>query len=922
MADGARAGRSRSGAAAEALLFLAVTVGICAVLMTVFFSHRSPKALTPVETRAAPLTRKVLLIVVDALRDDTAFDPARMPHVAEAAGRGASGVATSTSLSMTVPGVRAIGCGTASDYLDMFENWGTVVSDKPNLLANLKQAGISTGIIGDIVWAKMYRPWLDMIQTETGLSAFEYYIHSTEKPDRIHAGRARDALQKGTAPRFLVVHFVGLDHAGHAWGPPSDRYAAAARSMDAKIDGLIRSVDADTTVVITSDHAITNRGGHGGSDAEARRTPLVMFGRGIRQVSGLAVDQVDLTPTLAALMGVPIPAQSTGRIIHEALDLSNEERERRLVLNRDQLLHLLEATYPSQWQRRLDDARERVRLGAFLRSDERNLSATSREASETIDAVRLTIDERVWADRLPVMAWLVVGLLLCAWLWSALRQGARPTDIRIAIGAAASILGATLVGLSRPDARLASSLFACAAMFGVVVYHDRSVLRPRRLVAPLLTAIAVAVVSGLILYGRIHQYRSDTMFGDVHDGTAGLLGWGFFLVAATLGVGLRKRWPDVHLLPLWALPAMGVVLFGLMGFGGRPLGLASFGFLALVTCVWHFRRIPWSAGMSPGASLLGKLRPHLRLGAALLLLGLATVLAVYSKSYALIGLIKWKNPALAVRVAAALLACPVLLYLLVSDRRTSGASTLTSKGLSLLAGASALGAALSQVWPTDRMINVVLLASGLSLAGLAWLGGRRPVWRLVLVTLISAWIVMSDAKGAIAISAIAGYLVLVVPDIEVPDRHPAAWLVATGAWILAVRVALVVLLEGSFNFDSIEIATALMGNLAHSPVQGGLRVFLKYSLPIFVVGVILTHRLAERAMMAAMRVALFLIVARIVHLTAGIQATSGQFYTPYRLAEELVFYLAFVLTFSICLFVLLMAQRRARPLVARREASG
>ena len=213
-------------------------------------------------------------------------------------------------------------------------------------------------------------------------------------------------------------------------------------------------------------------------------------------------------------------------------------------------------------------------------------------------------------------------------------------------------------------------------------------------------------------------------------------------------------------------------------------------------------------------------------------------------------------------------------------------------------------------------------AAGFSLAGLAWLGRRRPVWRLVLVTLISAWIVMSDAKGAIAISAIAGYLVLVVPDIEVPDRHPAAWLVTTGAWILAVRVALVVLLEGSFNFDSIEIATALMGNLAHSPVQGGLRVFLKYALPIFVVGVILTHRLSDRALMAAMRVALFLIVARIVHLTAGIQATSGQFYTPYRLAEELVFYLAFVLTFSICLFLLLMAQRRARPLVARGEASG
>jgi len=569
--DGGRAGGRRSGAAVEALFFLAVTIGICAVLTTVFFSYCNPKTLVPVATHAPTLTGKVLLIVVDALRDDTAFDPTRMPHVAEAARRGVSGVATSTSLSMTVPGVRAIGCGTASDYLDLFENWGAVVTDKPNLLANLKQAGISTGIIGDKVWASMYRPWLDMIQTETGLSAFEYYIQSTERPDRIHAGRARTALQTGTAPRFLVVHFVGLDHAGHAWGPQSDRYAVAARSLDEKIDGLLRSVDAETTVVITSDHAMTNRGGHGGSDAEARRTPLVMIGRGVRPMSGLAVDQVDLTPTLATLMGIPIPAQSTGRILHEALDVSAEQRERLLDLNREQLLRLLEATYPSQWQRRLDDARGRARLSGFLRTQDRNLSAAAREASETIDAVRLTIDERDWEDRLPVIAWMVVGLLFCARLWSSSRQQAGPTDARVTVGAAAAILGATFVGLSHPAARLASSLLACAAMAGVVLYHDRSVLRPRRLVGSLLATTAVAALSGLILYGRIRQYRSDTMFGDVHDGTAALLGWGFFLVAAALGALLRKRRPDLDR-PGWGVAALGVVLFCLMGFGGRPPG--------------------------------------------------------------------------------------------------------------------------------------------------------------------------------------------------------------------------------------------------------------------------------------------------------------------------------------------------------------
>jgi hypothetical protein len=213
------------------------------------------------------------------------------------------------------------------------------------------------------------------------------------------------------------------------------------------------------------------------------------------------------------------------------------------------------------------------------------------------------------------------------------------------------------------------------------------------------------------------------------------------------------------------------------------------------------------------------------------------------------------------------------------------------------------------VWPTDLVINSVLLLSGLSLPVLAWLGRRRPVWIPVLISLISPWIVLSDPKGAIAVSVMAAYLVLVVPEIHLPDSRPM-WLVAIGVWILGVRVALVVLLEGNFNFDSIEITTALMGNLAHSAVQGGLRVFFKFALPIFVLGLLLGRVLSNRALLAAVRVALFMIVAKTIHLTAGILATSGQFYTPYRLAEELVFYLSFSVTFSICLFVLLVVKRR------------
>jgi hypothetical protein len=201
---------------------------------------------------------------------------------------------------MTVPGVRAIGCGTASDYLDLFENWGAVVSDKPNLLANLKQAGVSTGIIGDSRVGEDV-PALAGHDPDRNGSVGVRVLHPVDGETRPHPCGARPgrSSERNRAPGFWSCISSGSTTPAtrggrRATGTPPRRGPWTPRST-----GCSGLVDADTTVVITSDHAITNRGGHGGSDAEARRTPLVMLGRGIRQVSGLAVDQVDLTPTLA-----------------------------------------------------------------------------------------------------------------------------------------------------------------------------------------------------------------------------------------------------------------------------------------------------------------------------------------------------------------------------------------------------------------------------------------------------------------------------------------------------------------------------------------------------------------------------------------------------------------------------------------------
>jgi hypothetical protein len=133
-------------------------------------------------------------------------------------------------------------------------------------------------------------------------------------------------------------------------------------------------------------------------------------------------------------------------------------------------------------------------------------------------------------------------------------------------------------GLSRPEARLAASVFACAAMFGVVLYHDRSVLRPRRLVARCLTAIAVAAVSALILYGRFTSIAATRCLATCTTAPPGCVGWGFSSSRRPWECGSGNAGRMCTFCPSGRCRRWAVVLFGLMGFGGRPLGLASFRF--------------------------------------------------------------------------------------------------------------------------------------------------------------------------------------------------------------------------------------------------------------------------------------------------------------------------------------------------------
>ncbi|KAK8967117.1 hypothetical protein KSP40_PGU009116 [Platanthera guangdongensis] len=107
-----------------------------------------------------------------------------------------------------------------------------------------------------------------------------------------------------------------------------------------------------TLLVVVSDHGMTERGNHGGSSYEETDS-LALF-VDLRAESptyepsmDTEVFQVDITPTLALLFGVPIPKNSFGILLMQACNsLTDEHKLRALELNSWQLLRLLQVHIP------------------------------------------------------------------------------------------------------------------------------------------------------------------------------------------------------------------------------------------------------------------------------------------------------------------------------------------------------------------------------------------------------------------------------------------------------------------------------------------------------------------------------------------------------------------------------------------------
>jgi len=305
--------RLRAVAIATIVAMIAfVAVSLRELLVTV-----RPAPVAPQPASVARLTDRLVFVVIDGLRHDLAIDPARAPNLARHMRDDAHAVVWAGRVTMTSAAVLSWGTGQRASFAQVILNFNMGRTTHNDLFANARAAGIRTALAGDDTWPLVYGPFDRQILDRQGMAIEE------DNSREIFAAAQTLANER---PNVLVAHFLAPDHQGHAYGVQSDRYRAFLLRFDEDLERFVAALPTDTTLVVMSDHGALDNGNHGVDSLTERKTFLYARGPGIRRGVDLgAIDQVDVSATLAVLLGVPGASQGRGTAVTELLDVSAQD---------------------------------------------------------------------------------------------------------------------------------------------------------------------------------------------------------------------------------------------------------------------------------------------------------------------------------------------------------------------------------------------------------------------------------------------------------------------------------------------------------------------------------------------------------------------------------------------------------------------
>ena len=164
---------------------------------------------------------------------------------------------------------------------------------------------------------------------------------------------------------LLVSHFLGVDHVGHTYGPHDRHMTEKLAQMDDALSYVLETIDSTPTdscraALVFGDHGMTEDGNHGGGTEDETNAALFVHyskgcggmgangssaGAGVADADAEAaveafesIHQIDLVPTISAMLGLPIPYANLGGLVpallpsprrthHKSENVDNDESD-------------------------------------------------------------------------------------------------------------------------------------------------------------------------------------------------------------------------------------------------------------------------------------------------------------------------------------------------------------------------------------------------------------------------------------------------------------------------------------------------------------------------------------------------------------------------------------------------------------------
>lgn len=270
-------------------------------------------------------SHKVILIVSDALRNDTAQQQMGYLELLVETNLASRYCVISQLPTVSRPLYETIQTGVPPSDHGITSNHIVRCSKMPNVFETAAAHGKVTAAAAYSWYSELYNrapynPLEDKEIDDPTLPIQHGRFYAEDSYPDVELFATAGALVHKFSPDYLVIHPMGMDYIGECYGANSSEYRNHATYQDQILAyTLPRWLEAGYTILVTADHGMTDDKTHGGTLPAVRHVPLYIIppNKTCRGDTQETVSQLQIAPTLCHLLGLPIPDTMTQPIIND-----------------------------------------------------------------------------------------------------------------------------------------------------------------------------------------------------------------------------------------------------------------------------------------------------------------------------------------------------------------------------------------------------------------------------------------------------------------------------------------------------------------------------------------------------------------------------------------------------------------------------